>query len=165
MPSQDVLKKYNDVKLSLENAIATSDNIKMSGEEENSELTYIRNTLNQLNADFKAEIERLETSSEWDRFCMAFFGETNAGKSTIIEALRIVYDEESRREEIYNQREQFNVKTLEEKEEYADLIENLKNLNESLIIKEKSKYKEFIKYVGMIVLGLVIGFLLAFILF
>jgi Sigma54-dependent transcription regulator containing an AAA-type ATPase domain and a DNA-binding domain len=164
MPSQDVLEKYNNVKLSLENAIATSDNIKISGEEENAELSYIRSTLNQLNDDFKAEIERLESSSEWDRFCMAFFGETNAGKSTIIEALRIVYDEESRREEINNQRERFNEDILEEKEEYAELISNIKNLNESLIIKEKSRNIDLIKYIGIVVLGIVIGFVLAFIL-
>ena len=100
MPGQEILEKYDAVRSSLEKAIEVSDDIEVSGEEENAELDYIRKTLNQLNSDFKAEIERLEESSEWDKFCMAFFGETNAGKSTIIEALRIVYDEESRREEI-----------------------------------------------------------------
>ena len=33
-----------------------------------------------LSSEFKTEIDRLENSSEWDRFCMVFFGETNAGK-------------------------------------------------------------------------------------
>ena len=164
MPSQDVLKKYNDVKLSLENAISSADNIKMGGEEENAELTYIRNTLNQMNDDFKAEIDRLESSSEWDKFCMAFFGETNAGKSTIIEALRIVYDEESRREEISNQREKFNEAVLQEKVEYADLISKLKNMNEALIIKEKSRKLELIKYIVIAFIGVFFGFILAFIL-
>ena len=164
MPSQDVLKKYNDVKLSLENAISSADNIKMGGEEENAELTYIRNTLNQMNDDFKAEIDRLESSSEWDKFCMAFFGETNAGKSTIIEALRIIYDEESRREEISNQREKFNEAVLQEKVEYADLISKLKNMNEALIIKEKSRKLELIKYIVIAFIGVFFGFILAFIL-
>ena len=95
MNNKEIQKKYDDVRLSLEKAIAASDNMEISGDEENAELSYIRETLSHLNSDFKAEIEKLEDSSEWDRFCMAFFGETNAGKSTIIEALRIVYDEES----------------------------------------------------------------------
>ena len=36
----------------------------------------------------KAEIHSLEDQAEWNTFVMAFYGETNAGKSTIIEADR-----------------------------------------------------------------------------
>ena len=41
----------------------------------------------------------LEQSSEWDRFVIAFYGETNAGKSTLIEALRLLWKEPGKLEE------------------------------------------------------------------
>ena len=124
MPSQEVIKKYEEVRSSLEKAIEKSDDIEISGEEENAELDYIRKTLIQLNFEFKTEIDRLENSSEWDRFCMAFFGETNAGKSTIIDALRIVYDEEKRREEINSQNDMFKSALSEEGKNIWNWYEN-----------------------------------------
>lgn len=45
---------------------------------------------------FNDELGMLEKHSEWEKFTIAFFGETNAGKSTIIESLRILFEEESR---------------------------------------------------------------------
>ena len=41
-------------------------------------------------------MEFLEENSEWEKFTVAFFGETNAGKSTIIESLRILLNEKER---------------------------------------------------------------------
>lgn len=38
-------------------------------------------------------IEELKNNQEWNDFTIAFYGETNAGKSTIIEALRIYFAE------------------------------------------------------------------------
>lgn len=159
MANQEIMKKYGDVKSSLENAIEASDKIKLSGEEENVELGYIRKTLNQLNDEFKDEIEQLEKSSEWDKFCMAFFGETNAGKSTIIDALRIVYDEETRREEINRQNEQFQEKLSEERSKYSDLVNALMELNNALAIQSASKSHEVIKTVAFIAIGIAIGFI------
>lgn len=166
MPSKEILEKYDDVRSSLENAIATSDDMKIYGDEENVELAYIRTTLSHLNEDFKTEIERLESSSEWDRFCMAFFGETNAGKSTIIEALRIVYDEETRRAEIGRQSEQYNTELSHQNAEYSKLVETLKQLNDSLAEPPKRiTGKDLIKYVGLVTIGFVIGFVVALFLF
>ena len=159
MDNQEIMKKYDDVKSSLENAIEASDTIKLSGEEENVELGYIRKTLNQLNDEFKDEIDKLEKSSEWDKFCMAFFGETNAGKSTIIDALRIVYDEETRREEINRQNEQFQEKLSEERSKYSDLVNALMELNNALAIQSASKSHEVIKAVAFVAIGIVIGFI------
>lgn len=160
MPSQEIKEKYDAVQSSLENAIKASDNIEISGEEENAELNNIRKALNQLNYEFKDEIKRLENSSEWDKFCMAFFGETNAGKSTIIEALRIVYDEESRREEIDRQKNRMKEELSKEKDNYSELINSLKQLNDSLAANESSNSKEAIKIACFIVLGLVIGLII-----
>ncbi|ASY77973.1 MULTISPECIES: hypothetical protein [Pectobacterium] len=43
-------------------------------------------------------IDSLRRNAEWDRFTIAFYGETNAGKSTVIETLRILLKEESKQQ-------------------------------------------------------------------
>lgn len=51
------------------------------------------------------DLEFLKNNQEWDSFTIAFYGETNAGKSTLIESLRIYYDEPEKLEEqkiLYN---------------------------------------------------------------
>lgn len=159
--NKEVLKKYNIVKSSLEKAITDSDSIELSGKDENIELNNIKNTLNKLNDDFKSEIEKLEKSSEWDKFCMAFFGETNAGKSTIIEALRIVYDEELRRKEINEQKIQLYEELNNENNQYSELVNSLKGLNESINSK-KINMKKIVIWIGLIVLGAIIGFVIAY---
>src|SRR5574344_2831539 len=111
MNKTEIEGKYKDVENSLENAINAADDIKLSGDEEIEELKAVKSALASMNESFKKEINKLESSSEWDKFCLAFFGETNAGKSTIIESLRIIYDEESRRSKIVTQQK-----------EYADLL-------------------------------------------
>ena len=161
MCNEDILNKYERVKTSLEKAIADSDSIELSGKDENKELASIINTLKKLNDDFKSEIEKLEKSSEWNKFCIAFFGETNAGKSTIIEALRIVYDEELRRREINEQKMQLYEELNNEKNQYFELINSLKELNESINFK-KINIKKIIIWIGLIVLGVIIGFVTAY---
>lgn len=49
--------------------------------------------LNILNDKIQDEYEKLKASGEWKRFTIAFYGETNAGKSTFIEALRLILKE------------------------------------------------------------------------
>lgn len=164
MINKDIRKKYNDVRSSLENAIKSSDGIELSGEEENYELDNIRKTLNTLNENFKNEIEELEKSSEWDKFCMSFFGETNAGKSTIIEALRIVYDEEKRREELEEQNAIFKTEMFRERDEYSELLETINQLNGHLATKKKKKILSFLKMFGFMLFGMLIGFVVAYVL-
>lgn len=161
MCNEDILNKYARVETSLEKAITDSDSIELSGKDENIELNSIRNTLKKLNDDFKSEIEKLKESSEWDKFCMAFFGETNAGKSTIIEALRIVYDEELRREEIDEQKMQLFEELNNENNQYSELVNSLKELNES-INSRKVNIKKIVICIGLIVLGAIIGFVIAY---
>ena len=165
MPSQEVLDKYENARLSLENAIKASDDIELRGEEENAELNYVRETLSQLNNDFKNEITRLENSSEWDKFCIAFFGETNAGKSTIIEALRIVFDEESRREEIKEQEKTLQKEVTLEKENYSKLISSIKQFNDSLANNAAIEKKNHLLFLFLFALGIIIGFLVCFLVF
>ena len=163
MCNGDILNKYERVKTSLEKAIADSDSIELSGKDENKELASIINTLKKLNDDFKSEIEKLEKSSEWDKFCIAFFGETNAGKSTIIEALRIVYNEELRRQTINEQKMLICKELQNEENQYNKLINSLTKLNES--IQKKPNVKMIVAGIGFIILGIIIGLVVAYIFF
>lgn len=47
-------------------------------------------------SNLQGQLEALETNAEWDTFTIAFYGETGAGKSTIIETLRILLKEASK---------------------------------------------------------------------
>lgn len=44
----------------------------------------------------QVDLDALENNAEWQTFTIALYGETNAGKSTIIETLRIVLGEQSK---------------------------------------------------------------------
>lgn len=57
--------------------------------------TAIEN-LNILNDKLQTELEKLKADSEWKCFTIAFYGETNAGKSTLIEALRLQLGEKTK---------------------------------------------------------------------
>ncbi len=48
--------------------------------------------------EFKSlkELESLKNNEEWENFTIAFYGETNAGKSTFIECLRLFFKEQSK---------------------------------------------------------------------
>lgn len=55
--------------------------------------------LRNIQLKISTNIGQLENNSEWKQFQIAFFGETNAGKSTIIETLRILLNEPSKVEQ------------------------------------------------------------------
>ncbi|WRE26799.1 50S ribosome-binding GTPase [Helicobacter pylori] len=42
------------------------------------------------------ELENLKNNEEWENFTIAFYGETGAGKSTLIECLRLFFKEQSK---------------------------------------------------------------------
>lgn len=42
------------------------------------------------------ELESLKNNEEWEDFTIAFYGETGAGKSTLIECLRMFFKEQSK---------------------------------------------------------------------
>ena len=50
------------------------------------------------------KLDEFKKNAEWKYFTIAFFGETNAGKSTLIESLRILLGEEER----LNQQKKYN---------------------------------------------------------
>lgn len=52
-----------------------------------------RELLTQYQGELREQLDQLEKNAEWNTFTIAFYGETGAGKSTIIETLRILLQE------------------------------------------------------------------------
>lgn len=97
-PSQDFNHLYSDVSKSIAVAMAEIADLKVEHKEGKKELSNIMERLRNIQSSFDGELDLLEQHAEWDKFTMAFFGETNAGKSTVIESLRILFKEESRQQ-------------------------------------------------------------------
>ncbi|MCR6573610.1 GTPase [Campylobacter insulaenigrae] len=81
------------------------------------------------------ELDVLKDNQEWNNFTIAFYGETNAGKSTLIEALRIYFKEKSKLE----QEEQFNQLSLEYNERFEDSEQKIQEFEEQVKINLKNK--------------------------
>lgn len=62
----------------------------------NKDISFAIDNLYKLNGIIQKELNELKKISEWKKFTIAFYGETNAGKSTLIEALRIFLKEKSK---------------------------------------------------------------------
>lgn len=86
---------YEQINNELE-AVLGSINELPSDEALNEAKSNAKNTLSQYQRDLKKQLQELQKNSEWDRFTIAFYGETGAGKSTLIETLRIVLNEPSK---------------------------------------------------------------------
>lgn len=85
----------------------------------------------QFQNNVKNKLAEYDKNAEWDKFCIAFYGETNSGKSTIIESLRLAFNEETKRKE----QEKF-------KSMYEDLNRKFPNFEMTLEDYE-SQTKEF----------------------
>ena len=82
-------------------------------------------------------IKSLEENSEWDTFTVAFYGETNAGKSTLIESLRILLKEKKKLEEhqIFRDKELELEGLIQKVDEWRESICSLENELENSIAK------------------------------
>ena len=78
--SKRIGNKTNDEKLSKKQS------------EANKIISGIRNII-------EISLDELQKNSEWDVYTLAFYGETNAGKSTLIETLRIILNEKTKQAE------------------------------------------------------------------
>lgn len=137
LTKEKIGQHYSDVKEVISHAVQDSFAEKYNNEEENAFAQNIKNKLTEMNDSFKKEIEDLEQSSEWDKFCISFFGETNAGKSTIIESLRIIYNEESRLQKLMENQQSLKEALNENNKAYSSLTEQTQKLKE--LIKSKKK--------------------------
>jgi len=93
---QDLHRLYSDVSDSIASAMADILELNVEHKDGKREVGNMTEKLRAIQDRFDGELDQLKTHAEWDIFTMAFFGETNAGKSTIIESLRILFKEESR---------------------------------------------------------------------
>ncbi|CAM3298850.1 hypothetical protein [Pseudomonas gessardii] len=93
---QDLNRLYSDVSDNIASAMADILELNVEHKDGKREVGNMTEKLRAIQVRFDGELDQLKTHAEWDMFTMAFFGETNAGKSTIIESLRILFKEESR---------------------------------------------------------------------
>ncbi len=117
---------YSDVSTNIALAMADLDAIHVDNEEGRKQLSNMMDKLRTMQSEFNNELEFLQHNAEWEKFTIAFFGETNAGKSTIIESLRILFNEESRRQLLQN-----NTDALEQAERQID--EHIETIRTQLI--------------------------------
>lgn len=95
---------YEDVKVNITNALTDLSKINITHEEGNQQVASLKAKLEDIKGRFDKELSLLRDNSEWEKFTIAFFGETNAGKSTIIESLRIIFNEKQRQQRIRENR-------------------------------------------------------------
>lgn len=96
-----------------------------------------RDSFAQLKSETDTVLQELEENAEWDALTVALYGETNAGKSTIIETLRILMGEKTKQEQrqkFHQIREKFNID--------KDIVETWKQKNQEI-----SQYEEEFKIV------------------
>lgn len=87
---------YLDVKANIENLqniFKNTDNENERLKESNQEALEV---FQKLESESLKELESLKNNEEWENFTIAFYGETGAGKSTLIECLRLFFKEQSK---------------------------------------------------------------------
>jgi molybdopterin-guanine dinucleotide biosynthesis protein len=93
---EDFNRLYTNVSENISSAMADILSLNIEHSDGKREIGNITYKLREIQTRFDHELKELKAHAEWDSFTLAFFGETNAGKSTIIESLRILFKEESR---------------------------------------------------------------------
>lgn len=91
-------KLYQELTASVAAAKAEVAALNVTHEDGQREIGGMVEKLQAIYQRFDSDQDLLAQHAEWDKFTIAFFGETNAGKSTIIESLRMLFSEESRQE-------------------------------------------------------------------
>jgi hypothetical protein len=99
-PQSRFSKLYRDVAAAIDAASSDLSALQINHEDGRRKQRDLLDELQAVRSTFSGELELLEEHAEWEKLTVAFFGETNAGKSTIIESLRILLSEESRQAEL-----------------------------------------------------------------
>ncbi|WP_441738070.1 AAA family ATPase [Helicobacter pylori] len=82
----DIEKSIKDLQKIFENTDGTDKRLRKFNQEA---LEEFKN----LESEGLKELESLKNNGEWEKFTIAFYGETGAGKSTLIECLRLFFKE------------------------------------------------------------------------
>lgn len=127
---------YEKIQSSVENAMCSVQESLDDGENQD-----IIDNLDRLNDEIQKEYNYLKEVSEWKKFTIALYGVTNAGKSTLIEALRLYLKEETK----LNSQKEFS-RFKEEKSITKNSFEeecNIKREIEEIKIKIQDAEKNF----------------------
>ena len=87
---------YDKVTALVDQSLATvlkKDSVTNGNQDLESAIASSRSLLERMRDRTNEDIRELRELSEWDTFTIAFYGETNAGKSTLIETLRILLED------------------------------------------------------------------------
>ncbi len=82
-----------------------------------------------LESESLKELESLKNNEEWEKFTIAFYGETGAGKSTLIECLRLFFKEPGK---------------MDQQERFKRLYADVKNPNHSFFGFLKRFFKRLV---------------------
>lgn len=140
---------YADISSSIAVATAEIADLKVDHKDGKQELSSIMERLRVIQDRFDDELGLLEKHAEWDKFTIAFFGETNAGKSTILESLRILFKEDSR-QQLLQQNAQDLAKFETEMIRHVDLVRNGLNSVYADYTNEVTAIKKNIAALGMV---------------
>lgn len=92
-------------------------------------------------------ISELKKNSEWDKLVIAFYGETNAGKSTLIEALRIYLGENVKTKNIskFNElKQKFSGLSVEKIRKIQENKEKLDDQEKTILVSNEQNRKTLI---------------------
>ncbi|WRB95234.1 50S ribosome-binding GTPase [Helicobacter pylori] len=115
----DVEKSIKDLQKIFENTDGGDERLRAFNQEALEEFK-------KLESEGLKELESLKNNEEWEKFTIAFYGETGAGKSTLIECLRLFFKERSK----MDQQERF-------KRLYSDYVKNHRGNEHALLELEK----------------------------
>ncbi|GAA9493466.1 hypothetical protein HpHA30_06700 [Helicobacter pylori] len=101
----NVEKSIKDLQKIFENTDGADEKLKKFNQEALEEFK-------KLESESLKELESLKNNEEWEKFTIAFYGETGAGKSTLIECLRLFFKERSK---------------MDQQERFKRLYANMKN--------------------------------------
>lgn len=153
---EDVLKVYGEV------MAATNELVEeLQSENENND-EEIRKSVDDIikdiaikNKAFEDAVDELSKDTEFEKFTIAFFGQTNAGKSTIIEALRILFSEEGRERRIAENIEEKVRLEKEYDERCMDVLRSLEAMKQ--IYKPRPLWRKVAWPLVVFMAGLVVG--------
>ncbi len=96
-------QKVKDIYLDVEKSIKDLQSIFKNTDDKDEKLQQFNQealkVFQQLESKSLKELESLKHNEEWENFSIAFYGETGAGKSTLIECLRMFFKEQNKKDQ------------------------------------------------------------------
>lgn len=117
---EGIYNKINDELTIIVNSIKDDS----TNEELNHAQAQAKEQLGKLQEELQKHLSELQRNAEWNTFTIAFYGETGAGKSTLIETLRIMLQESTKIESQKKYRQAYS--------EYVKCVDSIKEIDDDL---------------------------------